>query len=230
MSSAEDSPARTSASPGLEPALLANARAYGRSTPVLLARYDRDSSSWKTSQHCLLEGLATYSETWPRSGTMRSGTAYQLPPLVPLTDATDSGLLATPTTKGNQLAPSMMKHPGCRNLWPTPTTRDYKDGAATPWMMQNHKSLLGRVVHLWPTPQANDNRDRGNQSSGAVLRRMEKGKQLYLSQVVSEKSGSLNPTWVEWLMGFPSEWTVCGLWETRSSRKSPKSSGEPSCK
>jgi DNA (cytosine-5)-methyltransferase 1 len=38
--------------------------------------------------------------------------------------------------------------------------------------------------------------------------------------------GSLNPTWVEWLMGFPLEWTACEAWETRSSRKSRKSSGE----
>jgi DNA (cytosine-5)-methyltransferase 1 len=56
---------------------------------------------------------------------------------------------------------------------------------------------------MWPTPQASDNRDRGNLSSGAVKRRMEKGKQISLSQSVSEVSGQLNPTWVEWLMGFP---------------------------
>ena len=36
--------------------------------------------------------------------------------------------------------------------------------------------------------------------------------------------GSLNPTWVEWLMGFPLGWTVCEPSATPSSRKSPKSS------
>jgi DNA (cytosine-5)-methyltransferase 1 len=72
-----------------------------------------------------------------------------------------------------------------------------------------HKGLpitLGMEVALrrfWPTPQASDCRDRGNLSSGAVQRRKDKGKQLGLSQVVSETSGALNPTWVEWLMGFP---------------------------
>ena len=30
-------------------------------------------------------------------------------------------VMATPMAKGNQLSPSMQKHPGCRNLWPTPT-------------------------------------------------------------------------------------------------------------
>lgn len=24
--------------------------------------------------------------------------------------------------------------------------------------------------------------------------------------------GMLNPTWVEWLMGYPAEWTVCAPW------------------
>jgi len=26
-------------------------------------------------------------------------------------------------------------------------------------------------------------------------------------QEVSQQSGSLNPTWVSWLMGFPEKWT-----------------------
>lgn len=154
MSSAGGSPARTSALLDLEQGLLAHVRGCGGSTPDLLAKFDPATSSWRTSQHCLVEGLAKFSETWPRSGLMRSGTAYRLPPLVPLTDATGSG--------------------------------------SSP---------------MWPTPQASDNRDRGNLSSGAVRKRMAAGKQLMLSQIVSEKSGALNPTWVEALMGFQYGWT-----------------------
>jgi len=56
---------------------------------------------------------------------------------------------------------------------------------------------------MWPTPCAGDDRDRGNLSNPAIQRRLSKGKQLMLSMVVSETSGALNPTWVEWLMGFP---------------------------
>tara|TARA_Y100001963_G_scaffold141475_1_gene209737 strand:+ start:175 stop:360 length:186 start_codon:yes stop_codon:yes gene_type:complete len=41
----------------------------------------------------------------------------------------------------------------------------------------------------------------------AIKRRADKGKQLNLSMVVSETSGSLNPTFVEWLMGYPEDWT-----------------------
>jgi hypothetical protein len=60
---------------------------------------------------------------------------------------------------------------------------------------------------LWPTPSAGDNRDRGNLSSGAIKRRKEKGKQIMLSQSVSDQSGALNPEWVEWLMGLPVGYT-----------------------
>jgi hypothetical protein len=56
---------------------------------------------------------------------------------------------------------------------------------------------------MWPTPQASDNRDRGNAQSKAVMRRIEKGKQISLSQSVSPISGALNPDWTEWLMGWP---------------------------
>ena len=60
---------------------------------------------------------------------------------------------------------------------------------------------------LWPTPQASDNRDRGNLSTPSVKRRVDIGKQVSLSMCVSDQNGRLNPTWVEWLMGWPLGWT-----------------------
>ncbi len=43
------------------------------------------------------------------------------------------------------------------------------------------------------------------------------------SRPLSEQiGGSLNPTWVEWLMGFPLEWTALKASATRSSRRSRK--------
>ena len=87
--------------PERAPASLASARDYGASTPVLLAKLDPATSSWKTSQLCLVEGLATFSQTWPRSGLMRSGIAYQLPPLDCRTNAIECGLLPTVTVCGN---------------------------------------------------------------------------------------------------------------------------------
>jgi len=89
---------------------------FGANMLDLLASYDHSTSSWKTSQHCYIEDLAEFSGIWPRSGTMRNGIAYRLPQLAPLTGEIASGLLPTPTTQANQLAPSMQKHAGCRLL------------------------------------------------------------------------------------------------------------------
>ena len=92
---AEDFPARTSPLREKERELRASAADYGQNTPELLANYDPNTQSWRTSQHCLVEGLTEFSETWPRSGMMRNGIAYQLQPLVTPKEGTESGLLPT---------------------------------------------------------------------------------------------------------------------------------------
>lgn len=96
MQSAAVSHVRISPSRARALASLERAAAYGESTPALLANYDHATSSWRTSQHSLEGGLTEFSETWPRSGMTRNGTAYQLEPLVPHTFVTDSGLRPTP--------------------------------------------------------------------------------------------------------------------------------------
>ena len=94
-SSPVGSPAKTFRVPVSGPELMATVAVSGVSLPVLLASYDRATSSWRTSQRCLVEGWAKYSETWPRSGMTRSGIAYQLPTLAQSTTETGSGLLPT---------------------------------------------------------------------------------------------------------------------------------------
>lgn len=181
MSSAEASPARTSAKRERAPELKASARAYGRNTPVLLARFDLDTSSWRTSQHSLLGGLEEFSGTWPRSGTMQSGTAYQLTPLVPRIDETASGLWPTPTVAGGGNPPGRLIRRGNHYVRPS-----------------GKKAHLGldQAVKLWPSPTARDTKGRdANCREGGPS----------LPEVLFRQTGSgrLNPPWVEWLMGFP---------------------------
>jgi hypothetical protein len=81
---------------------------------------------------------------------------------------------------------------------------------------------LDMAVRMWPTPNERDykgapgagSRDRGGHQAS-----------LPASVKDTEGSGSLNPTWVEWLMGYPLGWTDCGDSETPSSRKSRNGSG-----
>lgn len=102
--SVADSPAKTYRQPESLKASTPIDPAYGQTLPGLLARFDRESCSWKTSQTCLLAlatnegpGLAEFSETWPRSGMMRNGIAYKLEPLARRMDGTGLGWLPTPS-------------------------------------------------------------------------------------------------------------------------------------
>jgi DNA (cytosine-5)-methyltransferase 1 len=71
----------------------------------------------------------------------------------------------------------------------------------------NSRKALKQRIDKWPTPQVSDSKDRGNLSNPSIQRRMEIGKQVNLQMCVSQTSGQLNPTWVEWLMGWPQGWT-----------------------
>ena len=100
-------------------------------------------------------------------------------------------------------------------MLPTPRSRDWKDtgdpAKLAALIDKGHQETLPRViakqqVKLWPTPCAQskghysgDIQDWGG--SGNPLR----DKSLRESRGVN---GALNPTWVEWLMGYPLGWTV----------------------
>lgn len=105
MSSAAGFHAKTSATQAPRRGLTAQGAASGPTSPVLLAKLDPDTSSWRTSPRFAGEASKEFSGIWPRSGLMRSGTVYRLPPLVPLTRGIASGLLPTPRhcdgTKGS---------------------------------------------------------------------------------------------------------------------------------
>ena len=222
--SAEASPVRTSAPLAKEPEWTVPGRDYGLNTPDLLASFDRNTSSWRTSQHCLVEGLTVFSETWPRSGLMQNGIAYQLPPLVRPTDETGSGLWPTPVVPNGGRSVSHV------NDWRGRTA--YHNGKKV-------QVNLAQAVKLWPTPRANMGTGAGagpNLQGGMNLQtavrfhtpRTSPRSARELDGTSPLGHGGLNPTWVEWLMGFPLGWTDLKDWATRSSRKSRKSSGEQS--
>jgi hypothetical protein len=195
MSSQADSLAKTSPLQESKRVLKASAVDYGQSAPVLLGSFSPDTPSLKTSQTCLMEngelGLSEFSGTFPRSGMMRSGTVYQLPNLARTTTEIGSGLWRTPAAaNGSQGPKSKALYDLCR-----------KTGQST-------ITLVDEVRHTkayWPTPNASDNRDRDCMEDESVKRRLRIGKQVGLSTAAKEErqSGTLNPTWVEWLMGFP---------------------------
>jgi len=74
----EDFPAKTSAQPGKVQELTVNALECGWKWPESSVKFDPVTSSWKTRQCSLLEGLDEFSETWPRWGMMRDGECWEL--------------------------------------------------------------------------------------------------------------------------------------------------------
>ena len=253
MCSAEDSPARTSAAQASAPASTASAADYGPSTPELLASYDHATSSWRTSQLCLGGDLDAFSETWPRSGLMRNGIAYRLPPLVPLTAATEYGSWPTPVSNGSVARITMgaalkeAARKGENNslatrvearMWPTPDAMVANDGEDLDnWLARRARVKaqkkngngfgmpLAVAARMWPTPVAIDYKGQGMSRTRRETRPPDN---LCSAVLVTNGSGALNPTWVEWLMGYPSEWTALDVSETPSSLKSRKSSGAQS--
>ncbi len=72
--------------------------------------------------------------TWKGSDTRsRRRLRFRLVPSDTITGGRASGLSATPTAKANQLAPSMQKWPGCRQLDITPEAIEIRMGYPVGW-------------------------------------------------------------------------------------------------
>jgi hypothetical protein len=101
---------------------------------VLVGLLDPNSFTWRMWPLSRPKDLKKWSKTWPRWGMTVDGVAYAHLMWERTITVTDGGdYFATPTTQANQLAPSMMKHKGCRNLGesmlPTPTAPNAKEEA-----------------------------------------------------------------------------------------------------
>lgn len=101
MSYLEASRAKTSAWSELVKDSTENTVDCGGKWPESLARFDRVTSSWKTQQLSLFGGLASFSETWPLWGMMRSGECYPLRMLEHDTSVRGCGSMPTPCRYGN---------------------------------------------------------------------------------------------------------------------------------
>lgn len=214
------------------------------------AWFDHEARCWRTWQRCLVEGWTSFSGTWPRSGMTRNGIAYRRAPLVPLTAETEYGsCLPTPEASNTKAIALRSNGRSPRNfLAPIPTPRPCSGLRSSG---ANRTEIL-RALEEWPTPRATDGshggrvtprkgRQGGNLVEAAVSARTfatptsrdwRSGKAspetlAKNSRPLSEQiGGALNPTWVEWLMGFPLGWTALDASATPSSRKLSNSSAK----
>ena len=98
---------------------------------------------------------------------------------------------------------------------PTPGAQDGSGGGAA------INNLKGQIhlrdwVKTWPTPTVQDAHNNGGPSQ------MERNSLPLNAQV----GGALNPTWVEWLMGWPLGWTALKPSETAKCHSVPQPHSE----
>jgi hypothetical protein len=186
-----------------------------------LAKFDPDSCSWKTAQLSLLGDSELSSVIWPRSGMTAGGQCWELPMSAPPTSATGSG------------------------LWQTPVADDAVNRVAGKWNSRGEPKLSAQVLMAkWPTPTVcgNYNRKGASATSGDGLAtavyqtpvaRMYKDNGKNPSELdrnsptlAMQAGGALNPTWVEWLMGWPLGWTDLKPLATDRCQPAPQQLGE----
>lgn len=103
-----------------------------------------------------------------------------------------------------------------RERYATPQARDYRTGQASRWKDTKHRSRnLNDQIAMYPIPTCGSLC--GGKHTQEYVKKLEKEKIISAEKSQSmqvKNGGQLNPTWVEWLMGFPIGGTELRVSET----------------
>jgi len=133
--------------------------------------------------------------TWKPQATAQGRLYFQLVPSALCTKDSASSLLPTPTASDATGGDVRKEIYFTRNGTPRGLSNNGISGSIG----------LARYVRLWPTPKASDAKGSGPLGSKSQIHDQKHGN---LKGVVMDISGGqLNPTWTDWLMGFPLGWT-----------------------
>ena len=113
-------------------------------------------------------------------------------------------LWPTPTQNGNYNRPGASKTSGMGlasavKMWPTPTAQDYKRRGPN-----SRQQGLPEQARMHNTPTAQDAKN-----STLPPSQIKRGSLVgdVMREQTEHQTGQLNPSWTEWLMGFPIGWT-----------------------
>jgi hypothetical protein len=176
--------------------LTENGQECGEKWQGSFTKYNPNSCLWKTHQCSLVGDLDEFLETWPQWGLMRNGECWERKTLEQTIKGTESGLspngvdsFHTPNCTGLDGGSNSRKAlKKKKENWPTPTMRDYK--GANGFETTTKKIAEGLRAHMGQLPNA--------------VQHMEQ----------KPIGGTLNPVFVEWLMGWPLGWTDLKRLET----------------
>jgi len=196
--SQEDSPARTSVALEKERELKEQEAVCGNTWRESSVKFDLNTLSWKTHLCLWDEDLLLSSLTLPKWGMMRSGVLWERITSPLLTEETGSGfLLPTPTCADATMGAILNDNTKLITL---------KSGKLRKISNQGVSGSIGlaRTVAMYPTPTCHNAKEcdapaeaiRNTPTLCHVARGGDKTQPKHL-----------NPTWVEWLMGWPLGWT-----------------------
>lgn len=209
---------------------------YASCGPVgSLVRTLLESSLWRSTR-CTL--------TWKTKVTPSKRLLFRLVPSMPRTGGTDARLSGVERWKenitGEDGEPILWETPiasdsanrefyhnsrgepnlsGMVKMWPTPKASDYKGSGPAGTKSAVHdlkKHNLKGVVMFYPTPTTGAGLC-GGPGNLQQLKKLQQAGQISEEErrnVSQGNGGQLNPTWVEWLMGFPLGWTDLNASET----------------
>jgi DNA (cytosine-5)-methyltransferase 1 len=183
------------------------------------AKYDQSTHSLKTHQCSLFEDSTESCQTLPAWGLMRDGECWEQQTLERTIKGTESGL--SPNGVDSFHTPNCTGLDGGSNSrkalkkkmekWPTPQSRDYKGSSGR--SMKGQEFDLPTAAKKWPIPTMRDYK--GANGFETTTKKLSEGLRAHMGQLpnaiqhMEQKpiGGTLNPTWVEWLMGWPLGWT-----------------------
>ena len=168
---------------------------YGKISSELFAKYDQATSSWKTSQASLMEDSNTYSDRWPKWGSMQSGVVSKRQMSEQLTKGKEYSFWRTPMASDGMGGIMEMREGANVRLklrdhaanWKTPTARDRKG--------DSHKGKIQRLPY-----QATNWTESATTSLPDQIQNC--------GEDCSVRDRRLNPMFVEYMMGILPNWSV----------------------
>ena len=150
-------------------------------TPTVKGNYNKAGLSDKSG-----DGLATWAAQFPTPTSTPYGTR-------------NNGHRPDGSPYRTAGAPSLDTM-ARRSMWPTPLATDGSHGGPNQAGGKGDLRLSSAVARsMWPTPTVQDANNNGAPSQA----------ERNTPPLNAVAGGPLNPTWVEWLMGWPLGWTVC---------------------
>lgn len=199
--SAEDFPVKISAQHGMAQVLPEHEVDCGLSSPDSSESYDQSGSSSKTLQISENVDLTSCFKTLPAWGSMRIGRSSQHRLLAHRINVIDCGL--SPTENGNLLFSAITALTRTQDMNPSARIAGeiLANVIASGRLQQRTPdgNVSKRIGALLPTPTVQD----GENNAGPA----QYCRNTYPLNVIA--GTNMNPQWVEWLMGFPTDHTVC---------------------